>query len=378
MLARGYGFDYVPPSRPFAVYLTTTQERVSTETTPSHSQERSSSPLGLRPPSRLSVAITGAASFLGTNLVGMLEQDDSVRRIVCLDLKSPRSLGAKSRSYELDLTQPSTEERLTEIFAAEGVDVAVHLAFLPSPTHTSAWAHELESVGTMHALNACRRSQVRKVVMWSQTSLYGAHPTNPNYLSEKHPLRARRNEPFFADKMEAEQEALRFGHPGSGRIATVLRTAPIVGPTIENFITRYLRHRLIPTVLGFDPLWQFVHEADAVAAFRLAVIRDVPGILNITGRGVLPLHTVIRLVGRQALPMPRFMTRSMTGALWLAQLAEVPPSFCDYLQYLCVADGAAAERLLGFHPVYTSREAVIEFANAQRLRDVRLLSESPA
>ncbi len=351
---------------------------MSTETTPSHSQERSSSALGLRPPTRLAVAITGAASLLGTNLVALLEQDDSVRRIVCLDLKSPRSAGAKSRTYELDLTQPSTEERLTEIFAAEGVDVAVHLAFLPSPTHTSAWAHELESVGTMHALNACRRSQVRKFVMWSQTSLYGAHPTNPNFLSEKHALRAPRNEPFFADKMEAEQEALRFGQPGSGRIATILRTAPIVGPTIENFITRYLRRRLVPTVLGFDPLWQFVHEADAVAAFRLAVIRDVPGVLNITGRGVLPLQTVIRLVGRQALPLPRFMTRSVAGALWFAQLAEAPPSFCDYLQYLCVADGALAEKALGFHPVYTSREAVIEFANAQRLRDVRLLSESPA
>jgi UDP-glucose 4-epimerase len=308
----------------------------------------------------------------------MLEQDETVRRIVCLDLKAPRTVGDKSRAYEIDLSQASSEERLTEILTAEGVDVAVHLAFLPSPTHTSSFSHELESVGTMHALNACRRSQVRKVVMWSQTALYGAHPTNPNFLSEKHPLRAPRQEAFFADKMEAEQEALRFGHPGSGRITTILRTAPILGPTIENFVTRYLRHRLVPTVLGFDPLWQFVHEADAVAAFRLAVVRDAPGILNVTGRGVLPLNTVIRLIGRQALPLPRFMARSVAGALWFAQLAEAPPSFCDYLQYLCVADGALAEKALGFRPVYTSREAVVEFANAQRLRDVRLLSESPA
>lgn len=307
----------------------------------------------------------------------MLEEDEAIRRIVCLDLKPPRTAGAKARAYEMDLTQPS-EERLSEIFAAEGVDTVVHLAFLDSPSHASAWAHELESVGTMHVLNACRRSRVRKIVMWSLTWLYGAHPTNPNFLSERHALRAPRHEPFFFDKISAEEEVLRFGKPGRGLIATVLRTAPMLGPTVEGFLTRYLSHRLVPTVLGFDPLWQFVHEADAVAAFRLAVLRDAPGVFNITGEGVLPLHTVIRLAGRTSLPLPRSLTRTVTGALWIAQLAEAPPAFCDFLQYLCVADGAEACRTLGFRPAYTSRDAVIEFGSAQRLRDVRLLSESPA
>lgn len=324
------------------------------------------------------VAITGACSFLGSNLVGMLEEDEAIRRIVCLDLKPPRTAGAKSRAYDMDLTLPSAEERLAEVFAAEGVDTVVHLAFLDSPTHTSAWAHELESVGTMHVLNACRRSRVRKIVMWSLTWLYGAHPTNPNFLSEKHALRPPRSEPFFLDKVSAEEEVLGFGKPGRGLVATVLRTAPILGPTVESFLTRYLSHPLVPTILGFDPLWQFLHEADAVAAFRLAVLRDAPGVFNITGEGVLPLHTVVRLVGRTSLPLPRSLTRTVTGALWIAQLGEAPPAFCDFLQYLCVADGSSAERALGFRPAYTSREAVIEFSSAQRLRDVRLLSESPA
>jgi len=352
---------------------------VSSETTPSHSLERVEfSTLGRLAPERRTVAITGAASFLGTNLVGMLEDDEAVRRIVCLDVKTPRTAASKSRAYELDLSLPGSEERVAEIYAAEAVDTVVHLAFLPSPTHTSAWAHELESVGTMHVLNACRRSRVRKIVMWSQTLLYGAHPTNPNFLSEQHPLRAPRTEPFFLDKIEAEQEVLRFGKPGQGLVATILRTAPILGPSVDTFLTRYLGRRLVPTVLGFDPLWQFVHEADAVAAFRLAVLRDAPGIFNITGDGVLPLHTVLRLVGRTALPLPLSLTRTMAGALWIAQLGEAPPSFCDFLQYLCVADGARAQKVLGFSPTYSSREAVIDFGSAQRLRDVRLLSESPA
>jgi UDP-glucose 4-epimerase len=230
----------------------------------------------------------------------------------------------------------------------------------------------------MHVLNACRRNNVEKLVMWSQTILYGAHPTNPNFLTEKHPLRAQRDEPFFANKIEAEADALRFGKPGKGRIVTILRTAPILGPTVKNAVTRYLGRRVIATVLGFDPLWQFVHEADAVAAFKLAVDRDVPGVFNIVGDGVLPLSTAIKLAGRASLPMPRPLAETAASALWIAHLSEAPPSFLDYLQYLCVADGEHAARDMGFVPVYTTREALIDFASAQHLRDVKLLSETPA
>ena len=335
-------------------------------------------PLAARSARRRSVAVTGAASFLGENLIGVLEEEPGVRSIASMDARPPRTAGPKTRIYDLDLTSPSAEERLAETFSAESVDTVVHLAFLASPTHATAFSHELESVGTMHVLNACLRTKVQKLVMWSQTLLYGAHPTNPNFLSEKHPLRARRSEPFLMDKIEAENEVLRFGRPGQGRTVTILRTAPIVGPTVDNFITRYLSHRAVPTVLGFDPLWQFLHEADAVSAFRLAVVREAPGVFNVAPEGVLPLGTAIRLAGRTALPLPRSIAGALVGALWIAQLAEAPPSFFDYLQYVCVADGRLAERVLGYRPLYTSREALIDYAGAQHLRDVKLLSETPA
>ena len=48
------------------------------------------------------VAITGAASFLGRNLVGLLEEDDRVGRIVAIDLSSPVTAGEKTRAYEID------------------------------------------------------------------------------------------------------------------------------------------------------------------------------------------------------------------------------------------------------------------------------------
>lgn len=327
-------------------------------------------------PHRLCLAVTGAQTFLGRNLIGLLEEDPKVARIIALDTVAPDTAGEKTHFYEMDVSQPAAEERLAEILGAEAVQCVAHLAFLEAPTQATAWAHELESVGTMHVLNACRRSNVRKFIMRSHTSLYGAHPTNPNFLTEGHPLRARAAEPYFADKLQAERDALRFGKPGSGRSVTVLRMAPILGPGVQNAITRYLGRRAVPTLLGFDPLWQFLHEADAVAALKLAVNRDVAGIYNIVGQGVLPLSTAIKLAGRVNVPLPSPFARSLARALWVAHLLEAPPALLDYLQYICVADGAAAEVHLGFVPAFTTREAVIDFANAQHLRDVRLLSEA--
>jgi UDP-glucose 4-epimerase len=59
----------------------------------------------------------------------------------------------------------------------------------------------------------------------------------------------------------------------------------------------------------------------------------------------------------------------------MAQLADAPPSFLKYLRFLCVADGKKAWDTMGFRPAYTTREALLDFTSAQRLRDVHLLSE---
>ncbi len=319
------------------------------------------------------VALTGADSFLGKNLIGLLEDDDRVGRILAFDVKNPPTGGRKTRFYKVDLTQPSVDARIAEILAAEDVDTFLHLAFLSSPTHASAWAHELESVGTMHVLNACRERPVRKFILWSQTILYGADPANPAYLTESAPQRGHADSRFLRDKIEAEQVVARFAKQSPGTVVSVLRLAPILGPTVDNYLTHYLGRRLVPTLMGFDPLMQFTHEVDALAAFKLAVMRDAPGVFNIASEGVLPLSTVIKLAGRLALPIAHPVAYPMARALWAAQLSEAPWMFLDYLRWVCVADTELAARELRWRPAFTTREAVLDHAGAQSLRDAHLL-----
>jgi UDP-glucose 4-epimerase len=337
--------------------------------------EGASSNLKRRVARARAVALTGANTSLGRSIVGLLEADSAIGRIVLIDVKSPSSAGPKSIFYEVDLTQPAVESKVAEILNAEQVDTLLHLAFA-RPTQAIGWAHELESVGTMHVLAACRKHRLRKLVLRSTTLVYGPHPQNPNFLTEEHPLRGLHGCHFVSDKLDVEEQVRRYADDEPACCVTVLRMAHVLGPSADSYVARWLSRRFVPTAMGHDPLVQFVHELDAVAALKLALEGDVPGIFNIASDGVLPISTLIKLAGRIGVPLPYPVLRRLAALLWVTQLSQEPPAFAAMLRYLCVADVSKARRALGFRPVYSSRDAVLDFEGALRLREARLLHEA--
>lgn len=316
------------------------------------------------PASTRVVALTGASAFIGSGLMARLAADPQIEAIIALDVNRPTLPSEKARWVELDLTQPTAAGEIERVLEREGVDTFVHLAYLSNPTHNSTWAHELETLGTVHVLSACAARRVRKLVVWSHTCVYGARPDNPNFLTEDHPLRGNPRSRFVRDKVEAEREVARFAEKHRNVVVTVLRTCSIVGPTVRNYVTRYFSRRVVPTLMGFDPLMQFVHEDDVLDAFHLAIRGDHRGAFNIVGEGVLPLSALLKLAGRIALPIPHFVAYPLVHALWTAQAVEAPALFLDYLRFLWVADGQRAAEVLGFKPRYTTRDAFLSFAQA--------------
>jgi UDP-glucose 4-epimerase len=314
------------------------------------------------PQKNLTVAITGANGSLGRLVVASLLENDAVGTVVALDLAPPELKHPKLLFEALDLTRPTADRELAKVLAEQKADRFLHLAFFSSQIRNAVYAHEVEALGTVHVLSACVEAGVPHLVMSSTTTVYGASPQNPNFLGETHPLVANSRSRFVADKVEAEQQVRRFRAKKPGLAATVLRFAPTVGPTIENPFTRYLSRRLAPTVLGYDPLLQFLHEEDAVAATVAVTLAPRPGTFNIVGRGVLPLSLVLRLLGASALPLPHPWAKGALRALGAVGVVSMPPTLIDYVRYLWVADGRLAEKELSFRPRYSSREALLAFA----------------
>ncbi|HUJ58460.1 MAG TPA: NAD-dependent epimerase/dehydratase family protein [Kofleriaceae bacterium] len=311
------------------------------------------------------VAVTGACTYLGRELLHRLEEDARYGRVLALDVRPPPEVGGKVEFIQVDLTQPTIDSELATLLATAKIDTFVHGAFLSHPTHAVEWAHELEDVGTMHVLNACSGVPPRRFVMISTTLVYGAHPKNPNFLTEDHELRGHRSDHisgrFVNDKVRAERQVERFAREHPDVEVCVLRFAPILGPTISNMFTRFLSRPVAPVMMGHDPLMQFVHEQDAAWALKHAVDSHARGAFNIVGKGVLPYTTVLALLGRVPLPMPQLVARQLTKLLWATQLVGSPPSFLDFLVYLCVADGGKARRQLGFSPRLSIKRTILDF-----------------
>src|SRR5215467_7565870 len=140
-------------------------------------------------PDQRVVAVSGAYSFMGAELVKRLENDRRYYKVLAIDIRKPSFPLSKTQFHKIDLTLPTADAELATILKREGVETFVHAAFLSSPTHNSTWAHEFESIGTVHVLNACGEAKIRKFILWSSTVVYGAAPLNPNFLTEDAELR---------------------------------------------------------------------------------------------------------------------------------------------------------------------------------------------
>lgn len=303
----------------------------------------------------LRVAVTGASGDFGRLLLPLLEKDPTVESVLVLDVAKPD--GDKVEYHRVDLTRHDAESELTEALTERPVDALYHLAFLFGPVRNGSLAHELEVVGTINVLAAAGRAKLPRLVVPSLTAVYGARGQHPALLREEAPLVGCPHSRFVSDKVQVESQVRSFRERHPDTRVLVLRFAPVLGPSVNNPATRMLKRPVVPTLLGFDPLWQAIHEEDAARALHTALTADAAGDFNIVGQGVLPLSGLIRQAGGRALPLPGPLFRAALHTLATVGAAALPIALLDYIHYSWVADGERAENSLGFIPIHHARDA---------------------
>jgi UDP-glucose 4-epimerase len=313
------------------------------------------------------VAISGLDTFFGMALVERLLEQPSPPRIIGVDVFRPLRHAGRIDFRHVDLTDPTADGELAEMLANEGVEVFAHLAFRHSPTPNLEYDHELEAIGSLHVMNACAAAKLRRLVVPSSTMVYGPRPDNPNFLSEGHTLAGHPDAHCVQNRIEVERLLADFIKTQPDTEVTVLRHCWVIGPGYQDQVARYLGRPVVGTVLGYDPLLQFVHEEDLLDVLERAVLESHPGIFNIVGRGVLPLSVLLSLAGKGNVPMPARLLYWLADYPSQGQTGDPPAGFYDYLRYLWVADGERGWSEFG-DPSYTTKEAWISFVSAKRLR----------
>jgi len=312
------------------------------------------------PAGRRRVLVTGASRSTGRRLVGALAADERVARVIAVDrIAPPEPMPDNVEFLQADLGSPA----LIKALESAAVDTLVHLGVSAEPRAMGGRAamKERNVVGTMQLLAAAYHApDLRRLVLKSTTAVYGAAPGDPAVWTESMGHGTPRSG-FGKDSIEVEDYVRSFDRRRPDVTVTILRLANQVGPTVSNPLTRYFELPLCPTVLGFDPRLQFLHESDTERVLERAVLGPaVRGTFNVAGDGVVLLSQAIRIAGKPAAAIPEPLVPIVAEVLH--RTIDFSPEQARFLQFGRVADTAAARERLGFTPKWSSREAFRDFA----------------
>ncbi len=317
-------------------------------------------------PANQTTLITGASGYWGQRVANRLllasaekSAGTATLRVLGIDRRPPQTAIPGLDFVQADFQNPL----IGKLLAAEAIDTVLHLDFLER-TSPSESAFEHNVMGTMRFFGMCAEAGVRRIILRSSTVVYGARPGNSLFLPEEHPLRYSRSYGYSRHWGEVEEFCQNFGRNQPQISLTVLRFASILGPTVDSPMARFLRDHRAPSLLGFNPMMQIVHEQDVVDALVYAAREQISGTWNIAAEPVLPLNKLIARSGKVPLPILHPLAYAAVSVRGRRHF----PVELDYLRYPWVASVEKMQRELGWEPVFSAEEAIESFVAHQRVR----------
>lgn len=212
------------------------------------------------------VLITGSGGFLGVPLTRQL-------RLAGYQVTALSHADGDICSIHLEHHQP---------------DVLVHLAahnFVPLSWEIPQEIYRTNTLGTLHALEACRHLQIP--FLMNSCYVYGKPDKNP--VDESHPVRA--HNPYVLSKVAAEQLALFYAEHHQVPV-TIIRPFNPYGPgQAPNFVIPHILRQILDPdcksveVVTLAPKRDFIYISDIVDAVYRLIDRKKTGIYNL-GTGI--------------------------------------------------------------------------------------------
>jgi UDP-glucose 4-epimerase len=299
------------------------------------------------------ILVTGAAGFIGSNLVdGLLAAGHELRALDNFSTGHRRNLAHLADDVDIVEGDLRSYERVS--WAVRGCDAVFHEGAMPSVPRSvqdPLTSSEINIGGTLNVLLAARDAGVRRVVFASSSSVYGDAPGFPRVETQATSPLA----PYAVSKLAAEQYC-RVAHIVYGLETICLRYFNVFGrrqdpysqysAVIPKFITA-MQAGQAPTIFGDGRQSRdFTHIDDVVTA-NLAAL-DAPAaaagrIYNIAcGRQVSLNELVVQL--------NEILGMSLEAEYLAPRPGDVKHS---------LADVGLAERELGF-------TATVQFAQGLR------------
>ena len=295
------------------------------------------------------VLVTGMGGRLGGRLLRRLHRS---RPVIGVGQRVATGLPRDVEHYQVDPLRSAARE----IFARGDVRAIVHLGV--SHDSRRPGTHQENVLTLERVLGYAEQFGIRKVVLLSSANTYGPRPENPQFLREDAPLLASGRFTGMRSLVEVDLFAQSYfwRHPETEIV--ILRPAHVLG-TVRNAPSNYLRLALVPTVLGFDPMLQAVHQDDVARAIELALAPGVRGVFNIAGPPPVPLSKALRVLGRRSFGIPYSLAKSGLTGLFQFGMTHFPAAELDFIRFVCMVDDTAARQQLGYEPAHDLRDTLL-------------------
>jgi UDP-glucuronate 4-epimerase len=288
--------------------------------------------------------VTGAAGFIGSRVTEMLiEQGNAVTGVDNLNdaydvrMKEYRLHKLQALTgftfQKLDISDRGSVEKLPAFEAV--INLAARAGVRASVENPWAY-YETNVTGTLNLLELCRRNSIRKFILASTSSIYGARapiPT-PEIADSDHPL-----QPYAASKKAAEVLCCSY-QSLYGIDVSVVRYFTVYGPAgrpdMSMFrFTRWICEGEPVQLFGDGEQSRGFTYVDDIARGTIAALKPLGyEVFNLGGHEVVTMNALIALleerIGRKAI------------------LERHPPNQADMLT--SHADVTKARRILGWQP----------------------------
>lgn len=302
------------------------------------------------------VVVTGICGRLGRDLSRALHRK---RKVIGLDRRALVDPPGDVEHHQMDVRS----SRAREIFR-HGVSAVVHLGVMHDPHESSVEHHDFNVVGLQKVLEYVELYKIPKLVLLSSANVYGPRPDNPQLIREDAPLLGAGPFSDIRDLVELDMLVNAFFWRAPSTETVILRPAHILG-TVKNAPSNYLRLDVVPTLLGFDPMMQVVHQRDVVSAIDASLSPGVRGIFNVSGPEPLPLSKAIAVLGRRMVAVPHPLAKAAVKNLFRFRLTKFPAPELDFIRYVCMVDDSKARSELGYAPQH-GLEATLRAVDEER------------
>jgi UDP-glucose 4-epimerase len=296
------------------------------------------------------VVITGICGRLGRRVARVLHR---TRRVVGVDRRPFADKPKDIEHQQVDIRR----KKLKDIFRTGEVKAVVHLGIMHDPRASAAEHHSWNVSGFAKLLDYITQFKVPKLVVLSSANVYGPQPDNAQFLTEESPLLGGQNFSDIRDLIEVDMLAQSFFWKLPATDTVILRPVHILG-AVKNAASNFLRLPTVPTLMGFDPMVQLIHEGDVVQAIEAALKPGVRGVFNLAGPPALPLSKCIKILGRRPLPVPYTVGKPLLDRLWSLHLTSFPAPELDHIRYVCMVDDQRAREAFGYAPRYGVEETL--------------------